>query len=47
MDYMELKLVSKDDENIHGSTSDQITIDIRLDNAPSTKTTFDVFYLTT
>jgi hypothetical protein len=45
MSYLDFDLSSTYNQFKHGSTSDQITLDVRLDNADSSRQRFDVFVL--
>ena len=45
MTYLDVNITSKSDNGAHGSTSDEIVLDVRLDNPDASRQTFDAFYL--
>ena len=45
MTYLDVEITSTSDANAHGSTSDEIILDVRLDNPEASRQTFDAFYL--
>ena len=45
MTYLDVDIESVQNNLKHGSTSDQITLDVRLDNPDASKQTFDAFLL--
>ena len=48
MDYLELGIQSEPNQQKHGSTSDQINLDVRLDDsAAAASQNFDLFLLRT
>ena len=45
MTYLDVNITSTSDQGAHGSTSDEIVLDVRLDNPEASRQTFDAFYL--
>jgi len=45
MTYLDVDITFNNNDPTHGSTSDEINLDVRLDNQDASRQTFDAFFL--